>query len=518
MNKINIQLQKLLLILVLSTFPILKGQVGIGTTTPRGGLDINKPTTNIYGLVLPTNAQPSNMQNPQGGNVPAGTIMYDSTEDCVKLYKQSLNGGAPGWSDCLQSGTASSVVADCNAVGNGFNGAYKKGTAMAAGNTFKVTLTNNSFSQASITLAATDLTLSGISGITVASVSPTTATLNAGASQVVTYTLSGNPTVCGTLTGTWQKISLNCTKTTDVAPNPTFDCANGSWSTAVSPEYRLNGLMNGQVYTGTYSVAYTGGECSLPSETLTSNGLTFSFAGGSLSPAGTINYQLSGTYTGANNGAVTFTTASGCTIYLGSCASCKELLAQVPGTPDGVYSVNLNKAGTPDITQVYCDMTTDGGGWALVSVNGTDFTTQTQKTVITGLNDNGYLPRTTVIKVANIGTQVQLRAGASATVYANKITSQPGGAGILALRDPSAVNMGLGTWHRTGAVADFTGNTTIPPVGTWLWTVTCGPTSMTGWPRMYHSCGNATNVHWFMDTTSSNRTAGGEPWASTWIR
>lgn len=41
------------------------GQVGIGTTTPRGALDINKPTTNTLGLVLPTNSDTSNIVNPQ---------------------------------------------------------------------------------------------------------------------------------------------------------------------------------------------------------------------------------------------------------------------------------------------------------------------------------------------------------------------------------------------------------------------------------------------------------------------
>lgn len=164
-------------------------------------MDINKPTTNTYGLVLPTNASPSNMVNPQGGGAVPGTIMYDSTEDCVKLYKQSINGGASGWSDCLQSASSPTVVADCNAIGNGFGGSYKKGTAMAGGNTFKVTLTNNSFSQATISFSASDLSLSGIPGISVSSVSPASATLNAGATQIVTYTLGGTPTSCGTLTG-----------------------------------------------------------------------------------------------------------------------------------------------------------------------------------------------------------------------------------------------------------------------------------------------------------------------------
>lgn len=71
-------------------------QVGIGTNTPRGALDINESTTNTSGLVLPTNSDHAVMVNPQGGKPVAGTIMYDSTSDCIRLYKQTEE-----WSGCL---------------------------------------------------------------------------------------------------------------------------------------------------------------------------------------------------------------------------------------------------------------------------------------------------------------------------------------------------------------------------------------------------------------------------------
>lgn len=88
-------MKKILFSPFLLLFGVCSGQVGIGTINPRGALDINKSTTNEFGLVLPTNSSTDNIVNPQGGSVVVGTIMYDSTDDCLKVFKLK------GWSNCI---------------------------------------------------------------------------------------------------------------------------------------------------------------------------------------------------------------------------------------------------------------------------------------------------------------------------------------------------------------------------------------------------------------------------------
>lgn len=277
----------------------LFAQVGIGNSTPRGALDINKPTTYNMGLVLPTNSSPNNLINPQGGALAEGTLMYDNVKKCARVY----NGTA--WSDCLcdqcGGGTPTpTVVADCTK--NGFTGDYVSNWT-TSGNTFTVTVTNNSFYTATIAFQASDLVLSGApaAGLTVASVAPTTATLTAGQSQVVTYTINGTPSATGSLTGTWSKLSLTCSNTVNVIPSQTKVTTTSPTSTGftnpsfVMPLSELTIPVNpGQKLVAVYTI----------NTTTTNNAFAAGFAFPAITDATAVPsslFSLTGSYTN-NNG------------------------------------------------------------------------------------------------------------------------------------------------------------------------------------------------------------------------
>ena len=68
-------------------------QVGVGTTTPAGALDIVSATS---GFVMPRVANTSAVVNPNGGAIENGTMVYDVSLNCVNVYS---NGA---WRGCIQ--------------------------------------------------------------------------------------------------------------------------------------------------------------------------------------------------------------------------------------------------------------------------------------------------------------------------------------------------------------------------------------------------------------------------------
>lgn len=103
-------------------------QVGIGTTTPAGALDLNPTVATNYGFVAPRvaltalNAQ-APVVNPQGGAIPAGTVVYNTATTGVApnnvgpgLYywngtKWVAFAGSPGGLDWSLLGNSSTTIA-----------------------------------------------------------------------------------------------------------------------------------------------------------------------------------------------------------------------------------------------------------------------------------------------------------------------------------------------------------------------------------------------------------------------
>lgn len=250
---------------------------------------------------------------------PQGLMVYCT--DCNPVGLRVNNGSAStvNWQSVSGGGSTggNSVLANCNTAGFS-TGPFLVGTALT-GRTFSVTISNQSFATVIITFASSDIQLTGASGglavgtsITgVPALTSNQATLNAGQSVTVSYPITGTPTTAGTLTATWNKLTLSCVKSVTVYP--TVNCTNGSWTTAITPA-ALAGFTSGTAYSGIFSIPFTNGSGILPPESFDFNGLTLTYAGGSLSASGNLQYQLSGTYTGTTGAGILVTTQAGCTI------------------------------------------------------------------------------------------------------------------------------------------------------------------------------------------------------------
>jgi hypothetical protein len=193
MMKITFSWQRILLLALLffTTVSISSGQVKVGdnpTSIDASAAFEIESTTKGFLPPRMTKTQMDAIVNPHEGLIvyctdcsPKGTYQFDGAE-----WQPLIAGGNPN------------VSINCSV--DGFTGSLVEGQAITT-QTFSVTVTNSSFSTAGVSFNTSDLTFSGIAGITVTGVSPASTTLNTAGDQAkVTYTLSGTPTSFGTLT------------------------------------------------------------------------------------------------------------------------------------------------------------------------------------------------------------------------------------------------------------------------------------------------------------------------------
>ena len=76
-------------------------QIGVGTNTPAGALDVVSSTN---GFVMPRVANTSVVVNPSGGAIENGTMVYDLSINCINVY---ANGA---WTGCIQSAATPPII------------------------------------------------------------------------------------------------------------------------------------------------------------------------------------------------------------------------------------------------------------------------------------------------------------------------------------------------------------------------------------------------------------------------
>lgn len=184
--------------------------------------------------------------------------------------------------------------------------------------------------------------------------------------------------------------------------------------------------------------------------------------------------------------------------------SCLEIRDEGVFDSDGEYWVNPDGG---EAFELYCSMSYEGGGWALISLLGTCSQGTIQDTVTDGTACS-YLSPERVTRIASAGDEVMLRTGYTfyeLTQYTLSVDSSA----VEALRSTT------GTWHNGAKWSD------------WDWAEPTCPVSevVTGWPEMYMACGSTTGVHWIRQSAgfyfhqrTNNGGTGLNELATTWIR
>jgi uncharacterized protein (TIGR02145 family) len=379
----NLPLLSLLLVSVVSF-----AQIGIGTTAPNSSAALDVTST-TKGLLPPRMTQVQMNAIPTPAN---GLIVFCT--DCTPTGIYTYN--SPSWS-ALGGVATATVSATCT----GFTGSYC--TAALSSVTYVMTITNNDFSSKTVSLSTADLTLSGLTGVTVASVSPTTATIVAGDFAVITYTLSGTPAAAGTLKGTWTKQGLTCSSTVAVVATKAVTAASAT------PTVCINTALSAFTHTTSGAATGIGTPTGLPA------GVTAAWASNTITISGTPTASGTFNYTIPVNGCGTTVNATGTITVSPSPGNYTLAATAITRTGSTVSGFTANWTALSGATGYTLEYSTSGSGpWTAFASNPYTGTSA----AVTGLNALFYYFRVTSIGGSCSGSQAQQIVGCGAYVAA----------------------------------------------------------------------------------------------------
>ncbi len=201
-----------------------------------------------------------------------------------------------------------------------------------------------------------------------------TASTLSGVANGNTVTVSATATYDSASVGTGKTITVVYTLGGANASNytaPTNYVVNTGVVSAIELQIGSPTVTTSKTYDGTKSAAVTAGSLTgvISGDTVTvSATATYDSASVGTGKTITVEYTLSGASSGNYSAPGNYILNTGIIVSNIANTTCKAILDAGSSTGSGVYTIDPNGGSNADAFQAYCDMTTDGGGWALVAL------------------------------------------------------------------------------------------------------------------------------------------------------